>query len=103
VAALSGSIAAENALRATSRRIDLATIPRVTFTSPPIASVGLTEAGARDTGRRVSTSLLPLDVVPRALVDHATTGLIKLVADETDAYSALISSLTAPATSSKQR
>jgi mercuric reductase len=32
----------------------------------------------------VVTSLLPLEVVPRALVDHATTGLIKLVADETD-------------------
>ena len=30
------------------------------------------------------TSVLPLDVVPRALVDHDTDGLIKLVADEAD-------------------
>jgi mercuric reductase len=84
VAALSGAIAAEHALRGTGRRIDLATMPRVTFTSPPIAAVGLTEAEAKKAGHRVVTSLLPLEVVPRALVDHATTGLIKLVADESD-------------------
>ena len=84
VAALSGAIAAEHALRGTGRRIDLATMPRVTFSSPPIAAVGLTEAEAREAGHRVVTSLLPLEVVPRALVDHATTGLIKLVADETN-------------------
>ena len=84
VAALSGSIAAEHALRGTGRRIDLATMPRITFTNPPIASVGLTEAQAREGGHQVITSLLPLEVVPRALVDHATTGLVKLVANETN-------------------
>lgn len=47
VAALGGSIAAENALRGTGRRIDFATMPRVTFTTPTIASVGLTEAEGR--------------------------------------------------------
>jgi len=84
VAALSGAIAAEHALRGTGRRIDLATTPRITFTSPQIASVGLTETQARETGRPVTTSVLPLEAVPRALVDHATTGLVKLVADDTD-------------------
>ena len=84
VAALSGSIAAENALRGAERHLDLALMPRVTFTSPAIASVGLGEAQAREAGHRVMVSLLPLGAVPRAMVDHATTGLIKLVADETD-------------------
>jgi mercuric reductase len=83
VAVLSGSIAAENALRGTGRRINLATMPRITFTSPPIAAVGLTEAEALGAGHQVITSVLPLEVVPRALVDHATTGLIKLLAEET--------------------
>ena len=82
VAALGGNIAAENALRDTGRVIDFATMPRVTFTAPSIASVGLTEQEAIDQGRAVITSVLPLDVVPRALVDHDTDGLIKLVADE---------------------
>lgn len=84
VAALSGSIAAENALRPPHRRLDLTTMPRVTFTTPPIASVGLTEAEAREAGHQVISSLLPLEAVPRALVDRDTTGMVKLVADETD-------------------
>jgi mercuric reductase len=84
VAALSGNLAAENALRGTGRRIDLRTMPRVTFTTPQIASVGLTEAQAREAGHRTVTSILPIDAVPRALVDHDTTGLVKLVAEEAD-------------------
>jgi mercuric reductase len=82
VAARSGAIAAEHALRGTGRRIDLTTMPRITFTIPQIASVGLTETQAREAGHQVITSLLPLDAVPRALVYHATHGLVKLVADE---------------------
>lgn len=84
VAARSGAIAAEHALRGTGRRIDLTAMPRITFTSPQIASVGLTETAAREAGHQVITSLLPLEAVPRALVDRGTSGLIKLVADERD-------------------
>lgn len=83
VAALTGSIAAENALRPPRRRLDLTTMPRITFTTPAIASVGFTETQAREAGHQVITSVLPLEAVPRALVDHDTTGLVKLVADET--------------------
>jgi mercuric reductase len=82
VAAMGGNIAAENALRDAGRRISFETMPRVTFTSPSIASVGLTEAQARTQDYEVITSVLPLEAVPRALVDYETGGLIKLVADE---------------------
>jgi mercuric reductase len=82
VAAAAGNIAAENALRGAGRTLDLRTMPRVTFTTPPIASVGLTEQAARDEGHPVMTSLLPLDTVPRALVNRDTVGAVKLVADE---------------------
>lgn len=82
VAALGGNIAAENALREPDRSIDFRTMPRVTFTSPTVASVGLTESQARDEGHQVITSVLPLEAVPRALVDYETDGLVKLVADE---------------------
>lgn len=82
VAAASGNIAAENALRGAGRTIDLRTMPRVTFTTPSIASVGLTEEAAHKAGHPVMTSLLPLDAVPRALVNRDTTGVVKLVADE---------------------
>jgi mercuric reductase len=84
VAARGGNIAAENALRGTGPKIDFKTMPRVTFTSPTIASVGLTEEQAREAGHPVITSVLPLEAVPRALVDLDTHGLIKLVADESN-------------------
>ena len=84
VAAMGGNIAAENALRATGRQIDFRTMPRVTFTAPQIASVGLTEREAVEPDHPVITSLLPLEAIPRALVNRDTAGLIKLVTDESD-------------------
>ena len=82
VSAYEGNLAADNALSGSNRAVDLMSIPRVTFTTPQIASAGLTEAGAREQGRAVKTSVLPMSAVPRAIVDRDTRGLIKLVADE---------------------
>ncbi|HZD22688.1 MAG TPA: FAD-dependent oxidoreductase [Acidimicrobiia bacterium] len=82
VAAMGGNIAAENALRSEGRTIDFRTMPRITFTSATVASVGLTESEAREEGLPVITTVLPLEAVPRALVDYETDGLLKLVADE---------------------
>jgi mercuric reductase len=55
----------------------------VIFTNPQVAVVGLTEQGARAQGRLVKSAAIPLDMVPRAQVDHATTGLVKMIAEET--------------------
>ena len=82
VAAYAGSLAAENALNGNARKYDLAVVPRVTFTDPGVASVGLTEAQARERGIAVAVSKLPLSYVPRAIAARDTRGLIKLVADE---------------------
>jgi mercuric reductase len=81
VSAYHGALAAENALLGAGRQVDLTALPRVTFTSPQLASVGVTEASATAAGHRVKTSLLPLAAVPRALVNRDTAGLVKLVAD----------------------
>jgi mercuric reductase len=81
VSAYQGSLAAENALNGASRPVDLRALPRVTFTSPQVAAAGLTEAQAREEGREVKTSVLPLSAVPRAIVNRETRGLIKMVAD----------------------
>ncbi len=80
VAAYEGAIAADNALGA-HRPVDLGVVPSVTFTSPAIATVGLTEAQAKQAGYDVKTSVLPMSAVPRALVNHDTRGVFKLVAD----------------------
>lgn len=80
VAAHEGALAAGNALGA-SRAIDLSTVPGVIFTTPSVATVGLTEARARAAGLEVKTSVLPASAVPRALANRSTAGVFKLVAD----------------------
>jgi len=81
VAAAQGTLVADNALTGTARSLDYATLPRVTFTSPQIASVGLTDQQAVAAGYRCSCRVLPLEYVPRAIVNRDTRGLVKLVAD----------------------
>jgi len=81
VAAAHGAIVADNALTDAGRTIDYRHLPRVTFTSPAIASVGLTEAAALAAGHPVDSRILPLEYVPRAVVNRDTRGLVKLVAD----------------------
>lgn len=81
VAAYGGTLAAENALRGNIRRYDLSALPKVTFTDPAVASVGLTEADARTTGIEPLVSHLPLEHIPRARAARETRGFIRLVAD----------------------
>ncbi|GIW40307.1 MAG: hypothetical protein KatS3mg076_0884 [Candidatus Binatia bacterium] len=80
VAAHAGALAAENALLGNRRRYDVRVLPRVTFTDPAVASVGLTEEEARGRGVPVAVSRLPMAAVPRALAARDTRGLVKLVA-----------------------
>ena len=81
MAAYGAKLAALNALNGDTHRYDATAMPRVTFTDPQVASVGLTEASARAAGYQATTSMLPLAAVPRALAARDTRGLIKLVAD----------------------
>ena len=79
VAAYEGKIVADNAMGGLNKKIDLSVVPGVIFTNPGVGTVGLTEKQAKDIGIDVKTSILDLDNVPRALANHDTTGLIKLV------------------------
>lgn len=81
VAAYEGGIVADNAISGLNKKIDLSVVPGVTFTNPGVATVGLTEAQAKEQGYEVKTSVLTLDAVPRALVNRETTGVFKMVAD----------------------
>jgi mercuric reductase len=81
VAAYAGTLAAENALTGNGRRYDLSALPKVTFTDPAVASVGLTEDQARAEAIEPLASKLPLQHVPRALAARDTRGFVKLVAD----------------------
>ncbi|MEX1999599.1 MAG: mercury(II) reductase [Gemmatimonadales bacterium] len=81
VAAYGGALAAENALTGNVRRADLSAVPSVTFTDPGVASVGITEAGARAQGIEPLVSRLPMEYVARSLAARDTRGFVKLVAD----------------------
>jgi mercuric reductase len=81
VAAKQGSIAVENAFEQAGRRIDYSAMPRITFTTPTMASAGITEAEAHEQGLECECRALDLDNVPRAIVSRNTHGLVKLVAE----------------------
>jgi dihydrolipoamide dehydrogenase len=56
-------------------------VPAATFTSPEIASVGLTEREAKAEGRRVKIGRFPLRAHGRNIADGETAGFVKLIAD----------------------
>lgn len=85
VAAYGGGIAAQAALAQRGDgeplSLDLSATPRVTFTDPQVAAVGLTEAEARAAGHDPKVTSIDMANLPRAVVSHRQHGLIKLVAD----------------------
>jgi mercuric reductase len=81
VAAAQGALVADNAFGSAQRTLDYTALPRVTFTSPAIASVGLTDEQAVQAGIPCDCRVLPLAAVPRALANRDTRGLVKLVAN----------------------
>ena len=60
-------------------RLDYAALPRVTYTDPELAQVGMTEAQARAAGHAVSVLRWPLADNDRAIAEGDRAGLVKLV------------------------
>lgn len=81
VAAAQGNLVADNALTGAHRHMDYTGLPSVIFTDPALATAGVTEAEARYAGHDVTSRVLELENVPRALANRDTRGAIKLVAD----------------------
>ena len=81
IAAKEGATAAENALQGTHRKIDFLPVPRAIFTSPQVASVGLTEKEAEERGYECACRTVEMSKVPKAITIRETRGLIKMVAE----------------------
>lgn len=81
VAAAQGTLVADNAVANAGRKIDYVALPRITFTTPNIAAVGLTDAQAQQAGYECECRVLELEHVPRARVNLDTRGLFKVVAE----------------------
>jgi pyruvate/2-oxoglutarate dehydrogenase complex dihydrolipoamide dehydrogenase (E3) component len=69
------------ALKGHPSRADHSAVPRVTFTDPEVASVGLTEASARGAGIDVITFSTDPAESARGYIHDFKSGLIKLVGD----------------------
>ncbi len=80
VAAAAGTRAAMN-MTDGDAALDLSVLPAVVFTDPQVATVGLTEQAARAQGLTVDVRTLPLENVPRALVNCDVRGFIRLVVE----------------------
>jgi pyruvate/2-oxoglutarate dehydrogenase complex dihydrolipoamide dehydrogenase (E3) component len=81
VASDMGRVAARNALRRGAERMDLRVVPRVVFTDPEVASVGVTEAAAKKGGRKVRVGFARVVDAEKAQIDGMELGHVKCVAD----------------------
>jgi dihydrolipoamide dehydrogenase len=56
-------------------------VPGCTYCDPQVASVGLTEAKAKEAGYEVKVGKFPFTAVAKAKIEDATEGFVKIVAD----------------------
>ena len=88
VASAQGVIAAESIAASLGQykgrinRLDYNAMPRCTYTVPQVASMGLTEAQAREQGYAVKVSKFPLSANGKSLALNNRDGFVKIVADE---------------------
>lgn len=68
-----------NAVFRVPKSADYRVVPRVTFTDPELAQVGLTENEARARGINPEVLRFPFAGIDRALTEHEERGLVKLV------------------------
>ena len=73
-------VAASNAVLGQTTTLPSQVSPIGSFTDPEYASVGLTEAAARD-GHEVVVSTVRFESLPRPIIDGRPTGFCKLVVD----------------------
>ncbi|QKV92015.1 FAD-dependent oxidoreductase [Streptomyces sp. NA02950] len=79
-----GLVVAETLAGGTPRPVDYDAVPRVTYSSPQTASVGLSEAAARARAGddAVAVNTMPLTAVAKGMV-HGQGGMVKVVAERT--------------------
>ncbi len=80
VAGYHAGIVLRNALFRLPARVDERAIPRVTYTAPELAAVGLTEAEAKRAHGAIRVLRFPYAENDRAHADAETDGLVKVVA-----------------------
>ncbi len=84
VATMQGRKIAEHVVMghtAAHRHLNYDKAPSAIFTDPEIADVGLAEAEAFASGRKIRVTKVPFSASPRALIAGDTRGFVKIVSD----------------------
>lgn len=82
VASAQGIVAVETIAGKEPRALNYNNIPRCTYTRPQVASLGLTEAQAGETGREICVGKFPFRANGKALGINEYEGFVKLVVDK---------------------
>ena len=82
VASAQGIIAVEAIANKQPRPLDLNSVPRCTYSHPQVASLGLTEAQARETGADINVGKFPFRANGKALALNDYEGFVKIIADK---------------------
>lgn len=75
-----GLVVAETLAGLRPTPVDYTAVPRVTYSSPQTAAVGLTEAQARALGHEPAVRAMPLTALAKGMV-HGRGGMVKVVAE----------------------
>lgn len=81
-ASAEGIVAVEHMAGHPTRPIDPKRVPSVVFTDPEVASVGLTEAAAREAGYDVAVGKFPFAALGKAKIEGKSGGFFKIVRDK---------------------
>lgn len=82
-ASAEGGVAVDN-ITGQQRAMDYRAIPTALYTSPEVASVGLSEAAARAAGLEVSVGTFPFRALGKAVAINEREGLVKMVINNAD-------------------
>jgi dihydrolipoyl dehydrogenase len=82
VASQEGIVAVERIAGKHATPIKYNQVPACTYCDPQVASVGLTEAKAKEAGYSVKVGKFPFTAIAKAKIEDASDGFVKIVADE---------------------
>jgi dihydrolipoyl dehydrogenase len=82
VAMAEGTVAVERMAGAETRPLNYDQVPGCTYCAPEVASIGLTEAAARERGHDVVVGKFPFSANGKARVINETAGFVKIVAEK---------------------
>ena len=82
VASAEGIVAAETIAGASTQPINRDQVPGCTYTDPEVASIGLTEARARERGYDVAVGKFAFPVLAKSAMEQTNEGFVKIVSEK---------------------